>query len=140
GVDDRPGGLDAVLAGEERLVAFQSVAEKPLVGLVFARLLVAQVELALTADELLTWLLDSGSERDGGLGREPEAQVVRRAGARPGIAEHPLRRRLELDEHLGHRPGQALARAEIPWHPTPAPVVDVKAHGRVGRDLRVRRD
>ena len=52
-IDHRPGGLDCVLAGEERAIAGHGVAQKPLVGRFLSRSFFEQVELSLLADELL---------------------------------------------------------------------------------------
>jgi hypothetical protein len=76
GVDDRPGGLDGVLASEQRPVAHQSVSEEALVGLFLVRLPIEQGELTLIANELLTRTLDPGRERDLRVGCEPKTQIV----------------------------------------------------------------
>ena len=81
-INHRPGGLDRVLAGEERSVAGHRVAQQPLVGRFLSRLFIQQVELALVADEFLARALDASGEGDGRVGREPEAQIVGAAGRR----------------------------------------------------------
>jgi hypothetical protein len=50
GLDNRPSGLDGVLASEQRPVTRQSISEKAFVGLLLVRLRVKQQELALVAD------------------------------------------------------------------------------------------
>ena len=127
GIDDRPGGLDRVLSGEQRAVAGHRVAEESFVGRFFVRLRIEQQKLALVAEELFAGALDAGGESDRGVGRELEAEVVRRAACRPGVREELLRWRLQLDEDLGDRLGQALAGAQVPRYPRPAPRVDLKS-------------
>ena len=51
-LDNRPGGLNGVLAGEERTVAGHGVTQKPLVGRFLSRLFFNQVEFFLIANEL----------------------------------------------------------------------------------------
>ena len=75
-IDHRPGGLDRVLPGEERPVAGHGVGQEPLVRRLLARLMIDEVELPLVADELLADALDASGEGDGGVGGEPEAQIV----------------------------------------------------------------
>ena len=130
GIDHRPGGLDRVLAGEQRAVAGHRVAQQPLVGRFLAGLLIEQVELALVADELLARALDAGGEGDGRTGRQPEAQIIGPPGRRRRVVEQSLRRRLQLHQHLGRRLGQTFAGAQVPRHPLPAPRVDDKAAAR----------
>ena len=64
-LDHRPGGLDRVLAGEERSIAGHGVAQKPLVGRFLSRLFFEQVELSLVPDKLLPGELDARGEGDG---------------------------------------------------------------------------
>ena len=52
GLDHGPGGLDGVLAGEERAVTGHGVAQEPLVGRFLAGLFFDEVEFSLVADEL----------------------------------------------------------------------------------------
>jgi hypothetical protein len=96
GLDDSPGGLDGVLSGKQRAVAGHGVCEQPLVGRLFVGFGVKQEQLALVTDELLARTLDPGGERDRGIRREPEPQVVGRSCSRPGVSEQLLRGRLEL--------------------------------------------
>ena len=63
-IDHGPGGLDRVLTGEERSIADQGIAQKPLVGQFVSRPFFGQVELSLLPDELLPWKLDASSEGD----------------------------------------------------------------------------
>jgi hypothetical protein len=86
-IDHRPGGLDRVLTHEERAIAAHGVTQEPLVGRFLSRLFFRQVELALVADELLARALDARGEGDGGVGREPEPQIVGPPGHRRGIVE-----------------------------------------------------
>ena len=65
GVDDRPGRLNRVLAGEQRAVAGHRVAQQQLVGQFLALLLFHQAEFSLVADELPTVALDARGESDG---------------------------------------------------------------------------
>ena len=106
-IDHRPGGLDRVLAGEERSVAGHGVAQEPLVGRFLSRLFFDQIEFSLIADELLACALDASGEGDSGVGREPEAQIVGRTGRRRGVGEKSLRRRLQLHQNFSApcRPG-----------------------------------
>jgi hypothetical protein len=67
GIDDRPGGLNRILAAEERSVAGHGIAQKPLVGRLFSRLFVDQVEFPLIADELLACALNASGEGNGGI-------------------------------------------------------------------------
>jgi len=61
---DRPGGLDGVLAGEQRPVTRQSISEEGLVLLLLVRPGVEQHELTLVAGEFLARTLDPGREGD----------------------------------------------------------------------------
>jgi hypothetical protein len=87
GLDDRPGGLDGVLASEQRPVTRQSVCEEAFAGLLLVRLRVEQRELTLVAGELLARPLDPGREGDNRVGREPETQIVGAALCRRGVGE-----------------------------------------------------
>src|SRR5262249_27628072 len=104
-VNDGPGGLDDVLAGEERGVAEHPVAEPPLVRLHAAagalRGGVEHAELDGLSDHALTRFLRTRADRDLHLGAQPEAHVV--AHVRSRLLEHHLRRVVQLDEDLGHR-------------------------------------
>ena len=123
-IDHRPGRLDRVLAGEQRAVAGHGVAEQPFVGRPLVRLHVEQIQLALVADELLAGPLHPSGQRDGGTGGNPKSQIIGRPALGHGVGKEPLRRRLQLDQHLGGRLGQALARPQVPRHARPAPRVD----------------
>jgi hypothetical protein len=72
-IDHRPSGFNRILTSEERHIADQGVAQKPLVGRFFSRPFFKQVELSLFPDELLPRELDASGERDGRAGGEPEA-------------------------------------------------------------------
>ena len=101
---------------------------------------IEQQELTLVAEELFAGALDAGGEGDRGVGGEPEAEVVRRAVCRPGVLKQLLRGRLQLHQDLGDRLGQALAGAQVPRYPRPAPRVDVQAEGAKGLHVGVLRD
>jgi hypothetical protein len=60
GLDDRPGSLDGLLAGEQRPVTRQGVCEEAFVGLLLVRLTIEQRELTLVAGELLVRALVPG--------------------------------------------------------------------------------
>ena len=79
-IDHRPRGLNRVFARKERSIADHGVAQKPLVGRLLSRLIFEEIELALFPDEILSCELDASREGNGRTGREPEAQVVGRAG------------------------------------------------------------
>ena len=72
-IDHRPGGLDCVLAGEERAIARHGVAQKPLVGRFLSRLLFKQEEFSLLADEFFSGELYASGEGDGRAWGEPES-------------------------------------------------------------------
>ena len=72
-IDHRPGGLDCVLAGEERSIAGHGVTQKPLVGRFLSRSFFEQVKLSLLPDEFLPGELYASGEGDGRAGGEPEA-------------------------------------------------------------------
>src|SRR5512139_1350686 len=59
-VERRPGGLDRVLAREERAAPGHRVFQQPLVRSLLARMILEQAEFPLLADELLADLLDAG--------------------------------------------------------------------------------
>src|SRR5450432_544185 len=81
-VNYRPCGFHRVLASEECSIAGQGVAQEPLVGRFLSRPFLEQVELSLLPDELLPREFDASCDGDGRVGRDPEAQVVGRAGRR----------------------------------------------------------
>jgi len=78
GLDDPPGVLDAVLAGEAGRVALQSVAQQPLVGLLAGPEGPLEVHLQLdrVADQALSWLLGLHARRHPVGWAEAEAQEV----------------------------------------------------------------
>jgi hypothetical protein len=61
-IDDRLGGLNCVLTGEERSIAGHGVAQKPLVGRFLSRPFFEQVEFSLLPDELLPGKLDASGD------------------------------------------------------------------------------
>jgi hypothetical protein len=65
-----------------------------------------RTERALPTLELFTPVLDPRGERDDGIGRQAKAQEIssRRGGRRVG--DQPLRRRLQLHDHLRRRRSQ----------------------------------
>src|SRR5262245_28333715 len=141
-VNDGPGGLDDVLAGEERGGAEHRVAEQPLVRLHAAagalRGGVEHAELDGLSDHALTRFLRTRADRDLHLGTQPEAHVV--AHVRSRLLGHHLRRVVQLDEDLGHRLLEALARAHEERHAGPTPRVDPQLERRVRRHVGVLRD
>jgi hypothetical protein len=68
GIDDRPGSLDRVLAGEQCAVDSHRVAEEPFVRGLFVGLGIEQQQLTLITEELLTGALDARGESDRGVG------------------------------------------------------------------------
>jgi hypothetical protein len=74
GLDDRAGGLDGVLASEQRPVTGQSISEEAFVGLRLIRLRVEQQELTLVAGEFLARPLDPGREGNYRVRREPQTR------------------------------------------------------------------
>ena len=84
GSTTRPRRLDRVLAREERAVAGHRVAEQPLVRSCSSPCtVVAQVELALLADEAVARPLDARGERDRRARLQLEANVVGARRRRP---------------------------------------------------------
>ena len=72
-IDDRPRGLDAVLAGEQGAIASERVTKESLVRLFLTWLRVEERELSLVTHELLAGPLDASGDRDEGARRESEA-------------------------------------------------------------------
>src|SRR6476646_2071574 len=132
-VNDGPGGLDDVLAGEERGVAEHRVAQQPLVRLHAAadalRGGVDHAELDGLSEHALARFLRTRADRDLHLGTQPEAHVV--AHVRSRLVEDHLRRVVQLDEDLGHRLLEALARAHEERHAGPTPRADPQLERRV---------
>src|SRR5579875_715558 len=126
-VDHLPGGLDRVLAREQRRVALERIGEQPLVVELLLGPLLAQEQLPLLAHELLAGPLDAGRERDRGARSDLEAQIVAAPGRLPGIGEDLGRRSLELDQDLGGGDRQPLPRPQVEGHAMPAPAVQVEA-------------
>src|SRR5437016_10654508 len=80
GIDRHPGRFDRVPSREERAVAVHGVAQQALVGRLGADQLLDQIQLALVADEVFARALDARGQGDRGVGREAEAQIIRRTG------------------------------------------------------------
>ena len=78
-LNHRPSGLNCFLTSEECAVAGHGIAQQPLIGRFFTRLLFDQIEFSLVAEELLSCTLDASGQRDGGTGGKPESQVIRTA-------------------------------------------------------------
>ncbi len=78
GLDDAPGVLDAVLAGEAGRVALQGVAQQPLVGLLAGAEDPLKVHLKFdrVADQALPWLLGLHAQCHPVVLAEAEAQEV----------------------------------------------------------------
>jgi hypothetical protein len=81
-IDHRPGGLNRILAAEERSVAGHGITQKPFVGRLFSTLFVDQVEFSLIADELFACALDASGEGNGGTGGDLKSDIVGPAGRR----------------------------------------------------------
>ena len=139
-VDDPPRLLDTVLAREQQTLAVDRVAEQPLVRTHLVGVLVEEEQLALLTDHRLAGNLRPCADPDRDLRVEPEPQVVGLAELGLGVREDLLRRRLQLDEHLGDVLGELLAGPDVPRHAGPAPRVDVQPHRRERLDVRVGRD
>ena len=142
-IDDGPGGLDDVLAREERRVTRHRVAEQPLVVAEAVAVLVLLLSLVDDGEfdgaSSHAFARTFGARADGNhdLRAEAEAHVV--AALRRRFTEHYLRRVTELDDDLcgGHL--ERLAGADVERHPVPPPRVDVEPQGRIrrhGRGLR----
>src|SRR6266496_4989837 len=135
---DLPLGLDGVLAGEQLAVALQGVAEQPLVGWPVLPRLVGSDQLDVLPHQPLPSDLDPYTECDPHVGAEPQAQVV--GAASDQLPEDLQWRPTELHQDLGGGERQALAGADVEWHPSPAPGVDLELDRGVGFHGRVRRD
>ena len=85
-VDDPPGGLDPVLAGEQRSGPLGSRRRSGAGRAAAGPAVVGGVQLDRLADHGLAGLLGPRAERDRHVGRQPEPEVV-------GIAAAPTRRR-----------------------------------------------
>ncbi len=140
GVHDPPGGLDAVLAGEQEVLAGHGVAEEPLVGGHLVGLVVGEPELHGVTLERLPGGLGAGADPDLDLGAHPEPQVVRVAGQGLVLGEDALGGPVQPDEHLGARHRQLLAGPHDERDTLPAPRVDVELHRGVRLDVGLRVD
>src|SRR5713226_1830943 len=125
--DDPPGGLDHILAMEERGIASHAVVEEPLVTGGFrllAEVLVAELQLDCL----------QSNRRSGQFGRHLNADTLVRLHMddQPvalnvldaGLAEEHQWRAIELDDDLRISPGPPLPRAQIEGNAGPAPVID----------------
>src|SRR5437667_12792020 len=121
GIDRPPGRFDRIPSREERTVAAHGVAQQALVGRLGADQLLDQIQLALVADELFAWALDARGQGDRGVGREPEAQIIRWTGRRCRVGDQLRRGRLQRNQHLGGRRGETFSRTQIPRDALPPP-------------------
>jgi len=83
--------------------------------------------------ESLARRLDHRADRNRHLRAKTEAHVVAVTLLR--LREYDGRRRLQLDAHFGHRPGERLAGAHEERHALPSPRVDVQPQRRIRRHL-----
>ena len=65
GLDNCPGGLHRVLAGKQRAIAYQSVAQQAFIRRLGSCLLFEQVEFPLLAEEILPRSLDPSCQEAG---------------------------------------------------------------------------
>ena len=135
-VDHAPRRFYVVLAGEQAGVAVQRVAEQALVGGHVVGRAFLHDELDFLADHALALLLDPGPQSDRDVGLHPKAQRVVVALL---AAEDRHGRRVEANQDLAHRLGQALADADQERHAGPAPGGDVQSQRGEGLDGRVLR-
>src|SRR5215468_568916 len=139
-VDDPPGGLDGVLAGEELPFAVEGGADQPVVRALVAAGLLGEGQLLGLRLPAGAGLLAREREGDRGLRPDPEPQLV--AVRQRGQAEDVAGRVLEPDGDLGRGDRHGLAGPDHDRHPGPPPRVrlqpdgDVGLHGRVGVDAR----
>jgi hypothetical protein len=76
GIDDRPGGLDAVLSGEQGGLAHHRVGDQPFIGLHLLRVLMAEGELDVFAHHGLAGRLRSRPDGDHDLRAQSEPDIV----------------------------------------------------------------
>ena len=86
-LDPCPSGFDGNFASEQRPVSGHGVAQKGVVGLVFAALRLDGVKPLMITHKILAGTFDACRKRDRRIGRDPEAQVVGRPARRYGIVE-----------------------------------------------------
>jgi len=98
-VNDTPGGLNRVLAREERGIAVDGVAQESLIRPHPVRRLVVGDQLDALPHHEFPRLLGLGTQRDHYLGAEAEAIIV--GESRVEFVQHRARRALEPDQHLG---------------------------------------
>src|ERR1700722_14868103 len=76
-IDDCPGSFNGVFASEKRPVPMHGVAQEPLIGRLYSRLLFRKEELPLLSYEFLARQFHTSGERKCRLWREPKSHVVR---------------------------------------------------------------
>src|SRR5712664_3772030 len=131
-VDERPGGLDAVAAVEERGVAAHTIVEQRRVGTTcHAAKSFAITEVHRNVANAHLSSRPSRAERNGDafIGLNVQYQPV---GFHLAFAENDVRRAPELDHDFRGALGKALAGSKIERNTGPSPIVDQQFGGNKG--------
>jgi hypothetical protein len=130
-VNDAPGLLDIVFAGEQRPVPRHRIGQHALVGVLLVRAgVAARQELGGIALSRFLGIHDVHADGNLVLGTDLKAKVIRR-----GLVVKDRRRALEPRHDLRAGHGERLAGADVERHALPAPVIDGHAHRREGLGL-----
>src|SRR6267378_4660365 len=132
GVDERPGGLDAVAAVEKRGVAAHTIVEECRVSAACNAakpLAITEVHCDVADAHLCSRPLRAKRNGDAFIGLNVQYQPV---GLHLAFAENDVRRAPELDHDFRGALGKALAGSKIERNTGPSPIVDQQFGGNKG--------
>src|SRR6476646_5880213 len=113
-IDNAPSGFHAVFTNEQGRIASDGIAEQALVWRHLIRRGLSYDEFHTLADHRFTGHLGSCAQRDGYIGAEAKAKVIRLTlGDR---VEHSLRRRLEFGQYFGRTDRHSLTGSNVEWN------------------------